>query len=132
MNTLKKIVSTGFIAVGLAVAGVAHADGYHVPGTVSINPDYSMSGAFNVRYNTSVAGDPYIYIQVIGGTIFFMGRDSQNVKFGCYVSESSPLYATAREIFTGSLNGSYIRLNKNPGEGPCSSIWHERASFYMD
>lgn len=118
--------------LGLAGAGLAHAAAYHSPGYVWVSAG-SMSGQFNVRYNTTDPGSPYIMVQGnAGASVWFSARDSAGNLFVCYVPTTSALYNAAVGIMNGAGNGTALYVTKPLTSNECTQVMVYHSSYAID
>lgn len=129
---MNRLFKCGLAAACILVSSVTFADGQHYNGYVYISPGNYMQGTMNVRYNTTVAGNPYIGAEGFnGGSIHFLGRDSDNDYFACYVRPGTSLYAEAVAIRNNLHNGGILYVATADGNA-CSNLYLANYSSYLD
>lgn len=131
---MKKIMLVLAI-LGAGIPALAGATGgLYIPGYVYAGSSY-MYGTYNVRYNTTVAGTPYIAAyNTANSSVGFYGYDSSGIYFSCYVPTTSAMFNAATEIKNGagSGNGTYLYITKNTSTSECTYIYSLHASYYVD
>lgn len=124
-----------FIAIAGVLSSAAMAAGYYVPGSVSIFESGTrqyMQATMNVRYNTSLAGSPYVLVNgYANSSITIAGRDSENKYFSCYVLPTSPLYAAALDVKNNADDGSRIYVYKQTSSGECENFSLGHYSYFQ-
>jgi hypothetical protein len=122
--------------VGFVFSGLATAAGLHVDGIVSVTDNgtsHYMYGHYNVRYNTTIAGAPYMQADAYAnGLVYFYGRDLYGTYFSCYVPTSSPLYQGAVDIKNSLGNGSYLLVVRAVPSNECASVFSGQRSYALD
>ncbi|MFZ5842022.1 MAG: hypothetical protein ACOY3E_03900 [Pseudomonadota bacterium] len=125
----------GFIAIAGVLSSAAMAAGYYLPGSVSVFESGTrqyMQATMNVRYNTSIAGSPYVLVNgYANSSITIAGRDSENEYFSCYVLPTSPLYAAASAMQSGAGDGSRIYVYKQTSSGECENFSLGHYSYFQ-
>lgn len=131
-----KAIAALIAMVGFAFSGLANAAGMHLSGYVNvINGATSsyMYGQYNVRYNATIAGAPYISADSFAaGSVYFSGANSAGTYFACYVSTSSPFYQAAVEIKNSLGNGSYLFVARVAASNECISVYSKQVSHALD
>ncbi|GLS24322.1 hypothetical protein [Marinibactrum halimedae] len=129
---MKKLITAGIAAMVMG-APISHADGLHIPGTVNVTPNVSLSGAMNVRYNTTVAGNPYLYANgYAGSAVNFAGLDSDGDSFICTVSPGNPLYAEAVAIKNNLSSTGFLLVRKPENSNECNQVYLLNGSYWQD
>jgi hypothetical protein len=122
--------------VGVAFSGLANAAGAHFNGYVTVVNDATSSymyGQYNVRYNTTIAGAPYISADAfVTGAVYFSGANSAGTYFSCYVPTSSPFHQAAVDIKNSLGNGSYLFVARVATSNECASVYSKQASYALD
>lgn len=120
------------LAACMLIPGTTFAAGLHSAGFVYIVPGNLMHGSMNVRYNTTIAGSPYIGADGYnGGNINFFGRDSENEYFACYVRPGTSLYQIAVDIRNNLQNGGILYAATADGS-QCSNLYLANYSSYQE
>lgn len=120
--------------LGAGIPALASAAGYYAPGYVYAGSNY-MYGSYNVRYNATVAGTPYIgAYNSVNSTVGFYAYDSSGNYFSCYVPTSSAMHYAATEIKNGagSGNGTYLYVLRNTATNECTYISSNHVSYFVD
>jgi hypothetical protein len=117
----------------LLTPGFGFAAGYHIPGFVYVTPNQSLYGTMNVRWNKAAPGTPYIIAagSAAGSSVSFLGYDSDNEFFSCYVSNTSPLYQAAIDIKNSLGDGGLLFVLKNPDSSECTEVSLGNYSFHQ-
>ena len=127
--SMKKIILLTLISLP------AFADVYQVPGNVQVwtsGTRQYMQATMNVRFNTALAGAPYMLANgSVNSSVTFAGRDSNYVYFSCSVSTSSPFYAAAVDAKNNLTNGGRLYIYKQVGSSDCESFSLGNYSYYQ-
>lgn len=128
MARLVKLV----LAFSILVPGMAFAAGLHGNGYVFVTPNSSMQANMSVRYNSTVAGSPYVLATGYAGqTVGFHGLDSDNEYFSCFVYTTSPIYQAAVDIKNNLQDGSRLYVTKTAASNECTNVFLGNYSYYQ-
>ena len=133
--SMKNIILLAFGALALLPLS-ASAGGAHTPGYVSIDTDAtqtSMSGTFNVRYNTDPAvGNAYITAQGNDGVVIFLAQSNDGIGFICTLYPGDPLFEKAVAVRNNLKNGSRLSVSRDLGTSKCNTPVIQSYSQYQD
>jgi hypothetical protein len=116
----------------LLTPGFGFAAGFHSPGFVYVFPNSFMQGTMSIRWRSTAPGSPYIYAYGYAGSdVTFLGYDSDNEYFSCYVSTANPLYQASVDIKNSLQDGSLLYVAKNPDSSECTEVFLGNYSFYQ-
>ncbi|WP_185232842.1 hypothetical protein [Teredinibacter franksiae] len=92
-----------------------------------------MQGTLDVRFNSTIAGSPYIGANgYAGGTVYFFGRDSAGDYFSCYVLTNDTNYADFAALKNSVKNGSRIYAYKSTSSNTCIDVSVGTYSYYIN